>query len=68
MVEPPVVHVVPHVGAAIVRGAPVRQRGEQLRRAVIRRVLKRINQTIELSRVWENELVSDHEKPSSTLK
>ena len=48
MVEPPVVHVVPHVGAAVVRGAAVRQRGEQLRRAVVRRVLKRINQTIGL--------------------
>ena len=44
MVEPPVVHVVPHVGAAVVRAA-VRQRWEQLRRAVVRRILKRINQS-----------------------
>ena len=40
VVEPPVVRVVPTVGAAVV-GAAVGQRGEQLRRAVVRGVLQK---------------------------
>ena len=43
VVEAPVVHVVAHLGTAVVRGAPVRQRREQFRGAVVRRVLERIN-------------------------
>ena len=43
VVEAPVVRVVPHLGTAVVRGAPVRQRREQFRGAVVRRILERIN-------------------------
>ena len=50
VVEPPVVRVVPPVGAAVV-GAAVGQRGEQLRRAVVRGVLQKKVQVV-LFRPW----------------
>ena len=70
VVEPPVVHVVPTVGAAVVGAAAVGQRGKQLRRAVVRGVLQK-KSFFFTSLGGDNELVplySAHEKPSSTLE
>ena len=71
VVEPPVVRVVPTVGAAVV-GAAVGQRGEQLRRAVVRGVLQkkvpsRSFSALEMKMNWSPS-TRPHEKPSSTLE
>ena len=71
VVEPPVVRVVPTVGAAVV-GAAVGQRGEQLRRAVVRGVLQKKSRSLSFSALemkmnWSpsTRLTKNRPRPSS---